>query len=175
MTDTYRTNATPDAKPLTWWDKLLGRKPPVVRVPPEPVVYYNPVQDAIDSLNKLAESRFEFLTSPRVGKDFHLPLKSTSESLQVSYSKVAGVYLSQTVSGKGADWFQDSHKWYTPEVVEEIIDLLPALEEGLRKNQNAYFQEKKKRNQEAQEAREAEKLKWKNLAAKMSGLMEKKE
>lgn len=174
MTDTYRTNAVSETKSLTWWDKLLGRKPPVVKVEPK-VVHYNPVQDAIDSLNKLAESRFEWLKSPRVGKEFHLPLKSTSESLQVSYSKVAGVYLSQAISGKGAEWFQDSHKWYTPEVVEEIIDLLPALEEGLRKNQNAYLQEEKERNQKSLEAREAEKLKWKNLAAKMSSLMEKKE
>ena len=174
MTDTYRTNATPDAKPLTWWDKLLGRKPPEPKVEPV-VVYHNPIQDAKDSLNKLAESRFTFLIPNLYEVDYQLPLKSGFSGLHVSYGKNSGVYLLCKDSKGHWDTDARGREWWTPEVIEEIVDCLPDLVDGFRKEQARILQKREEAAQAKRLKEEQEELKWKNLAAKMSGLMEKKE
>lgn len=175
MTDTYRANAVSETKSLTWWDKLLGRKPPVIEVPPEPAVYYNPVQDAKAALNKLAESRFTFLTPNLYELEYYLPLKSGVSGLHVSYGRNSGVYLVCKDSKGRWDTDAQGRGWWTPEVVEEIVDVLPDLEEGFRKAQAKLLHQREETAQAKRLEKEQEALKWKNATLKISGLMEKKE
>lgn len=181
MTDTYRTNATPETKPLTWWDKLLGRKPPVEKEKEETPPPYMAAQrrlheiksETFSSLEKLAQLKFSFVES---GTSYYIPLELESAK---------GVYLGYTPYDKLHLSIKDSNAYYEPQkggwspaVIMEALSRLSELEEGLRRNQTERAQNKLKEEQDYNDNLQLEEQTWLKLlklAAETSRLLEKKE